>query len=140
MQIGLRGEPENMNVNSCDPERAGPVELPRGVDPNDATPIEALDLSVRSRNGLRRAGVDTVGKLAAYADLRDVYPSMGRACAEEIRKALCRYLADPELGDLCRAVILRALDGVENAEDTTEEEARETLRALKQRGGKQNGG
>jgi hypothetical protein len=68
-----------------DPEKVAPNPLGINLD----TPIEELDLSVRTFNVLKRAGIDTVGKVAASSegelfDLRN----MGRRNVDEIREKL----------------------------------------------------
>lgn len=50
-------------------------------------PIEELELSVRSFNCLKRAGISTVGGILAYGDLSRVH-NLGRRCVEEIRRTL----------------------------------------------------
>ena len=54
-----------------------------------AQPLEALELRVRSYNSLRRAGIDTVGDLAALTpeDLLAI-ENLGPASAEEIKRRL----------------------------------------------------
>lgn len=56
---------------------------------NDMTSIEELDLSVRSYNCLRRAGVHTIGQLRSmtYEDLSKVR-NLGKKSADEIRAKL----------------------------------------------------
>jgi hypothetical protein len=68
-----------------DPEKV--VANPLGV--NLDTPIEELDLSVASYNILRRAGIDTVGKVAATTE-RELLTlrNMGRKNVDEIREKL----------------------------------------------------
>ena len=51
------------------------------------TPIEELDLSVRSFNCLKRAGIGTVGEIIAYGDLKSIY-NLGRKNYEEIMGVL----------------------------------------------------
>lgn len=49
--------------------------------------IEELDLSVRSFNCLKRAGLRTVSDLLAYGDLTNIR-NLGYKCAEEIKRRL----------------------------------------------------
>lgn len=65
-------------------------------DKSDMTSIEELELSVRSYNCLRRAGVHTIGQLRsmAYEDLAKVR-NLGRKSAEEIMAKLEEYKPIP---------------------------------------------
>ena len=58
------------------------------------TPIEDLELSVRSYNCLRRAGLSTVGELVEMIDTRDdlmKIRNLGKRSADEIMDAILRY-------------------------------------------------
>lgn len=57
-------------------------------------PIEDLNLSVRSRNALRRRGIDTLGQLARLSDdelLR--FQAFGKANLAEVRRAMGQLLS-----------------------------------------------
>ena len=59
-----------------------------------AAPIEDLELSVRSFNCLRRAGLSTVGELVSSIEGRDDLlriRNLGARSAEEIMQALMQY-------------------------------------------------
>ncbi len=56
--------------------------------------IEDMDLSVRSYNCLKRAGIHTVGDLYDYGDFSTIR-NLGRKCADEIREKLWE-LSDPQ--------------------------------------------
>ncbi|MFA6690099.1 MAG: DNA-directed RNA polymerase subunit alpha C-terminal domain-containing protein [Sphaerochaetaceae bacterium] len=59
--------------------------------PKTSGPIEDLDVSVRTSNCLRRAGVDTIGKaISAFMDRRAVVSirNLGRKSAYEVYEAL----------------------------------------------------
>lgn len=58
------------------------------------TPIEELELSVRSYNCLRRAGLNTVGDIVENVDTRDDLlriRNLGRRSADEIMDGILRY-------------------------------------------------
>ena len=59
---------------------------------DDSSSIEELDLSVRSFNCLKRAGVDTIGELRSmtYDDLRKIR-NLSPRCREEITEKLKEY-------------------------------------------------
>ena len=59
---------------------------------DDSSSIEELDLSVRSFNCLKRAGVDTIGELRSmtYDDLRKIR-NLSPRCREEIMEKLKEY-------------------------------------------------
>lgn len=76
---------------------AGAAEQPEGdselgPDPNLAKSIEEMDLSVRSNNCLRRAGINTLGDLTnkSEEDLKKVR-NLGTKSLEEIKKKLVDY-------------------------------------------------
>ena len=52
--------------------------------------IEELDLTVRSFNCLKRAGINTLGELLDYGDLSDIY-NLGKKGAEEIMDKLSLF-------------------------------------------------
>ena len=74
-------------------------EFPDTVVPEDwedFAPIEELDLSVRSFNCLKRAGVDTVGELRAMKEDELLHVrNLSRKCVEEIKKKLAGMGALP---------------------------------------------
>ncbi len=68
-----------------------------------ARSIDDLSLSVRSRNALMRAGLDTVGRLVAYINENDSMSSirnLGRKSIHEVKlvltEAAYEYLTDNE--------------------------------------------
>jgi hypothetical protein len=74
-----------LNIMRYDPERMFPNPLGVNLD----TSIEELDLTVRSYNTLKRAGIDTIGKLIAMTE-RELLNlrNMGRQNIDEIREKL----------------------------------------------------
>lgn len=78
-------EPEPGIVGATVPEPATAAE----EDPKLAMSIEEMDLSVRSNNCLRRAGINTVGDLInkSEEDLKKVR-NLGTKSLEEIMKKL----------------------------------------------------
>ncbi len=62
------GEEKAKEFDLCSPEKAR----------------EWLDLSIRSYNCLKRAGLCTVGDVIAYGDLSKIR-NLGRKCAEEVK-------------------------------------------------------
>jgi hypothetical protein len=68
-------------------------QLDEGLAPSDANvSIDELELSTRARNGLRRAGFDTLGDLRGISrDKILAIPNLGVFAAEEILGALKRY-------------------------------------------------
>ena len=53
-------------------------------------PIEEMDLSVRSFNCLKRAGLRTVGDILAYGDLGGIR-NLTRRCVDEIKEKLWKF-------------------------------------------------
>ena len=86
-------------IGSVDPKPVFPKEpvgepqgtgvAPAGGEDIDTTPIEDLDLSVRSSNCLRRAGINTVGELTQKTeeDMMKVR-NLGRKSLDEVKKKL----------------------------------------------------
>ncbi len=68
-------------------------QLDGGLARSDANvSIDELDLSARVRNGLRRAGLDTLGDLRAVSRHRILtIPNLGVLAADEILEAVGRY-------------------------------------------------
>ena len=55
------------------------------------TPIEELELGVRSYNCLKREGVETIGDLIAKSDQELMcIPNFGRKSIEEVRERLAK--------------------------------------------------
>ncbi len=69
-------------VQSGDNEET--LKTGKQANERDDTPIEQLDLSVRSYNCLKRAGLCTIGDVMAYGDLSKIR-NLGRKCVEEIK-------------------------------------------------------
>jgi DNA-directed RNA polymerase subunit alpha len=66
------------------------VEAPRSSGLDD-TPIEELELGVRSYNCLKREGIETVGDLIAKSDQELMcIPNFGRKSIEEVRERLAK--------------------------------------------------
>ena len=89
-------------------------------DDVQGTPIETLDLSVRSFNCLRRAGIDTVEKLRTLTDedIRHIR-NLGRKSVEEIERKLSE-LADSPVWGPCgksRSETLDDLIGLQNVKE-----------------------
>jgi carbon monoxide dehydrogenase subunit G len=80
--------PEPVEAVQTEPQTEAPAAAAAG-GPDLAAPIEDLNLPVRAYNGLRRAGVATVGDLAAKTpqELLDI-DNIGPASVEEIRQRL----------------------------------------------------
>jgi DNA-directed RNA polymerase subunit alpha len=63
----------------------------RGVSDYDDTPIEELELGVRSYNCLKREGVETIGDLIRKTDQELMcIPNFGRKSIEEVRERLAQ--------------------------------------------------
>lgn len=67
-------------------EIAGLLAVPEPV--LMTTALEELDLSVRSFNCLKRAGIHTVGAIIDHGDLTNIH-NFGRKCVTEIMDMLC---------------------------------------------------
>ena len=77
-------------------DRAAEPELPEMLfqEPEaefESLCLEALDLSVRSYNCLKRAGIQTVGDILACGDLSNIR-NLGRKSEEEIRQKLQTFM------------------------------------------------
>ena len=82
----IREEPEDSFADSF--LASIPVEEPQQSNFHD-TPIEELELGVRSYNCLKREGVDTVGDLVAKSEQELMcIPNFGRKSIEEVRDRL----------------------------------------------------
>ncbi len=68
------------------------LQPPETAAPSPDEGIEGLGLSIRAYNGLKRAGVGTVGELTALAidDLLEVN-GLGDKCVTEVRETLQRF-------------------------------------------------
>ncbi len=69
---------------------AGPAEVAAGRPTGfDDTPIEELELGVRSYNCLKREGIETIGDLIARSEQELMcIPNLGRKTIEEVRERL----------------------------------------------------
>jgi DNA-directed RNA polymerase subunit alpha len=79
-------EEENLSADSGPAFGGAPTCRPSGFDD---TPIEELELGVRSYNCLKREGVETVGDLIAKSEQELMcIPNFGRKSIEEVRERL----------------------------------------------------
>ena len=60
-----------------------------GANACNETPIEELDLSVQAFNALKRAGIDTIGKILAEGDNLRTVRNLGLKGAQNIAERLC---------------------------------------------------
>ena len=62
-----------------------------------STPIDALNLSTRSYNGLRRNGVCTIGELVALSE-EEIFSmkNLGKKSAEEVFQKINEYYGEPD--------------------------------------------
>lgn len=74
------------------------TRLPSALPTASSRPIDVLNLSLRSYNSLRRAGIDTVAELSEVRQnntLRKVR-GLGLRAVTEIEEALDRYMSENE--------------------------------------------
>ncbi len=90
--------PDEVERGSPEPEAQAAEPLPpQPLSPSpDPTPLDVLGLSARPYNALMRAGITTIGQLAAmsHAQIREVR-NVGEKAFAEIESRLEAYLADP---------------------------------------------
>ena len=91
-------------------EKRAKEKLEQDEGYEDMTPIEALDLNVRSYNCLKRAGVDHIGKLQKMTadELRKIR-NLTRSCLEEIQTKLSEY-NEKESCESCKPVQKKPTD------------------------------
>lgn len=75
------------------------IEKYRSRIPGAILTIEAMDLSVRIYNCLKRAGLDTVDKVAAFNKIDDLSKirNLSWKCVNEVQEKLQKFMADKGL-------------------------------------------
>lgn len=87
----MRKKTEKEEYSEDEIEESDDDEFDEELEDKPSTPIEKLDLSVRSYNCLKRTGITTVEKLRTMSDdeLMRVR-NLGRKCVEEIKQKLAQ--------------------------------------------------